>query len=350
MTKYDDNNNTNNASRLRKTHELISELNKLNSEVIKSASGGSPFVVSRDPHLRLRRTLTPPSPYKGFSDDEAQFLISTTDSLSLAAAERISLSFSCFGEDFVCDGYFWGACEENATKRIFAVHGSGACISRTRWHPLGDRLTKEDEGIRFCAIDWHSIDRTDKPQDEFLTMLPKHFMDSMDHDELDKIFSGVPNAQRAMMKEWIDKMAEKCPRSHEQGSIILRAMIEQGCGWGTSPEKPFILCIKSWSGTIGMTMIVDAKKERGDNDFHRNISAAVIMHPAYCKVMDMKEVLDFPVVMCWAKDDNKAPYFLSAQYIDAGAVIAGPETGGHANFPEFDNDVSKFIHNLPISS
>ena len=157
----DDTNNTNNASRLQKTHELISELNKLNSEVIKSASGGSPFVVSRDPHLRLRRTLTLPSPYKGFSEDEAQFLISTTDSLSLAAAaERISLSFSCFGEDFVCDGYFWGACEEKATKRIFAVHGSGACISRTRWHPLGDRLTKEDDGIRFCAIDWHSIEAT----------------------------------------------------------------------------------------------------------------------------------------------------------------------------------------------
>jgi len=343
----DDSINTSNASRLQRTHELISELNKLNSVVIKP-SEGLPFVEARDPHLRLRRTLTLPSKFKGLFDDESQFMISTADGSS--SGERRSLSFSCFGEDFVCHGYFWGACEEKATKRIFAVHGiTPAGLSRTRWHSLGDRLTQEDDTIRFCAIDWHSLDRTDKPQDEFLTMLPKHFPTPWDDELLEKLYPDFP-------KKKCLEYFELCPRSPEQGAKVLRAIIEQGCGWGTSPEKSFILCIKSWSGGIGMAMIIDAKNEEkeGDNNnnnnnFHKNILAAVLMHPGFLKIVtNMKEVLDFPVLMCWAKDDVTVSYpVLSQQYIDAGAVIAGPTTGGHAAFPEFDDDVSPFIHNLP---
>ena len=54
--------------------------------------------------------------------------------ISGSTGQRISLSFSCLGDyDFTCDGYFFGAREEEATKRIFAVHGVTPGISRTRW-------------------------------------------------------------------------------------------------------------------------------------------------------------------------------------------------------------------------
>ena len=106
---------SNNESRLRRTRELIAALHDLDSEVIVP-SEGEPFVESRDPHLRLRRTLTPPSPFQGCSPEEAQFMISGS------TGQRVSLSFSCLGDyQFSCDGYFFGAREEEATKRIFAV-------------------------------------------------------------------------------------------------------------------------------------------------------------------------------------------------------------------------------------
>jgi hypothetical protein len=375
----DINDNTNNTSRLQQTRELITELNKLNSEVIVP-SEGSPYVESRDPHLRLRRTLTPFDPLKykkGMSDEEAQFMIHNS------TGERVSLSFSCFNEDFICDGYFWGVSEENATKRIFAVHGVTPGISRTRWHSLGERLTmtkEEDEeddedddnkSIRFCAIDWHSIDRTDKSQNEFLTMLPKHFFDPVDDKLIDKMYGDddLQENNKTKIKDMISKINENCPRSIEDGAVVLRAMIEQGCGWGTSSDKAFILCIKSWSGAVGMEMIIkaaaaaaaattknddddDENKGGGDDsdDFHKNIAAAVIMHPGYFKEIDnLKEVLNFPVIMCWAKDDPKVNYNLFAhRYIDAGAKIVSPETGGHSNFPEFDQEASKFIHDIRI--
>ena len=94
----------------------------------------------------------------------------------------------------------------------------------------------------------------------------------------------------------------------------------------------------------------DEKKE-DDNDFHKNIAAAVIMHPGYIikKHDNLKEVLNFPVIMCWAKDDPHVNYdFFAHRYIDAGANIVGPETGGHGSFPSFDQDASKFIHGISI--
>lgn len=325
-----------NVSRLERTRELIAELHKIDSEVIVP-SEGEPFVEKRDPHLRLRRTLTPPSKFKGCSPEEAQFMIPGS------AGERVSLSFSCFGQDFLCDGYFFGTSEEKATKRIFAVHGVTPGISRTRWHALGERLAKQDPGVRFCAIDWHSLDRTDKPQDEFLTMLPKHFFDSVDDDLFQRMLIGLPEDKIAKQKKLLDDINRQCPRSNEDGAVVLRDMIEQGCGWGKE-GKSFALCIKSWSGGIGMQMLIDAKKENGE--FRKNIAGAVIMHPAYFKEQGgVAEAIEgLPVVMCWAKDDPKVPYkIFSGEYLDAGAKVLGPESGGHANFPEFDEHAADFL-------
>lgn len=333
---------SNNESRLRRTRELIAALHDLDSEVIVP-SEGEPFVESRDPHLRLRRTLTPPSPFQGCSPEEAQFMISGS------TGHRISLSFSCLGDyDFTCDGYFFGAREEEATKRIFAVHGLTPGISRTRWHALGERLAKADPGVRFCAIDWHSIDRTEKFQEEFLTCLPKHFFDTIDDEELfNEMVSGLPADKVAKQKALLDSINSQCPRDGKQGAQVLRAMIEQGCGWG-KPGKPFSLCIKSWSGAIGMQMLVDAKEEGGE--FRDNIAGAVIMHPAFFSQTGVvKETLTdwIPVIMSWARDDPKVAYRLFAQqYIDAGAKIVGPQSGGHANFLEFDDDAKEFLLGL----
>lgn len=331
---------SNNESRLRRTRELIAALHEINSEVIVP-SEGEPFVESRDPHLRLRRTLTPPSPFRGCSDEEAQFMISGS------AGHRVSLSFSCFGGfDFVCDGYFFGCSEEKATKRIFAVHGVTPGISRTRWHALGKRLAKADPGVRFCAIDWHSIDRTDKPQTEFLTMLPKHFFDTIEDEELfNEMVSGLPPSSVAKQKTLLDSINSQCPRNGKEGAEVLRAMIEQGCGWGKA-GKSFSLCIKSWSGAVGVQMLVDAKKENGE--FRENIAGAVIMHPAFFARSGVREaIVGLPVIMCWARDDPKVAFRLFAQqYLDGGAKIVGPQSGGHANFLEFDDDAEKFILSL----
>jgi hypothetical protein len=51
--------------------------------------------------------------------------------------------------------------------------------------------------------------------------------------------------------------------------------------------------------------------------------------------------------MCWAKDDPKVSYKLfSPEYIEGGAKIVGPESGGHANFPEFDDQAAEFLTSL----
>ena len=331
-----------NNTRLERTRELIAELHKIDSEVVVP-SEGEPFVEKRDPHLRLRRTLTPPSKFKGCSAEEAQFMISGS------AGERVSLSFSCFGQDFVCDGYFFGTSEEKAAKRIFAVHGVTPGISRMRWHSLGEGLAKQDPDVRYCAIDWHSLDRTDRPQDEFLTMLPKHFFDSVDDDLFQRILTGLPADKAAKQKKLLDDINQQCPRSNEDGAIVLRAMIEQGCGWGKN-GKSFALCIKSWSGGIGMQMLIDAAKKENE-EFQRNIAGAVIMHPAYFKEQGITEAIEgLPVIMCWARDDPKVPYKIFSQYyLEAGAKILGPESGGHANFNEFDKDAAKFLVDLTFT-
>ena len=339
-----DHENTNNTSRLGKTHDLISELHKIDTEVIVP-SEGEPFVEYRDPHLRLRRTLTPAcSQYKGISSEEAQFMITDT------TGERETMKFTFGKHTFQVDGYFWGASEAKATKRIIAIHGVTPGISRTRWHSLGERLVKDDSSIRFCALDWHSLDRTDKPQSEFLTMLPKHYFDSISDALFQELYSEVPEAQFVKMKTLFEFAKTQCPHSGEDGGHVLRQIIEQGCGWGGIEEgkgKSFALCIKSWSGGIGMEMLLQSSRD-SDRMFRKNIVGAVIMHPAFMKPNQVKEALeDIPTLMCWAKNDPKVPFeSLSPYYVEVGAKIVGPESGGHANFPEFDLDASHFLLNL----
>ena len=147
------------------------------AQVIKPSDGPA-FTVFRDPHLRLRRTLTPRDVrYPGLYDDEAQYLVSTATETT---GRREKIEFSVGGDEFQMDVYTWGPAEEAAVRRVVAVHGGTPGISRTRFHRLGERLASLDPGCRFVAIDWHSIDRTDAPQpsNAFLTMLPKHFMDT----------------------------------------------------------------------------------------------------------------------------------------------------------------------------
>ena len=62
------------------------------------------------------------------------------------------------------------------------------------------------------------------------------------------------------MKGMLDKIATLCPRSIGDGAGVMRAVIEQGLGWG-SAGKSFVLCIKSWSGAIGVHMLADAARE-----------------------------------------------------------------------------------------
>jgi hypothetical protein len=108
---------------------LIAALYKANTEVIMPSEGPAQ-TLTRDPHLRLRRTLTPASPIKGMKDEEAQFLITGS------TGERVPLKFSWGGNDFQMDGYVWGAPEASATERIVCCHGVTPGISRTRFHQV----------------------------------------------------------------------------------------------------------------------------------------------------------------------------------------------------------------------
>jgi hypothetical protein len=129
---------------------------------------------------------------------------------------RIKLTFSVLGHSFHMDAYEWGASEDKAEQRIVTVHGISPGVSRTRWHSLGDRIGKSMPKTRFIALDWHSIDRTDEYQTEFLTMLPKHifsvpfdlvtqeFIDMYPQDRQEwsrGSFSKLGNVHEAQMKE-----------------------------------------------------------------------------------------------------------------------------------------------------
>ena len=193
--------------------------------------------MRRDPHLRLRRTLTPSvgGGRPGADKVEASFLVEGS------SGQRQSLGpFTWDGNEFVMDGYFWGASEAAATHRIVALHGVTPGISRTRWHALGEKLTRENPSIRFCAVDWHSIDRTDKPQDAFLTMLPKHFGGFLDsagigdgrHAEVEALLAKAPTTEelqslgmkgitqaqvQARMRALLQKVEDAVPRTHHAG-------------------------------------------------------------------------------------------------------------------------------------
>ena len=76
-----------------------------------------------------------------------------------------------------------------------------------------------------------------------------------------------------------------------------------------------------------------------------NLSIPIIT--SFANSIQIFQFSGLPVIMCWAKDDPKVAYRLFAQqYIDAGAKIVGPQSGGHANFLEFDDDANEFLLGL----
>jgi hypothetical protein len=315
--------------------DLIAALYKCNKELIQPSEGPA-VEVTRDPHLRLRRTLTP-SLNKGIKKyHEAQFLI--TDSTGM----RINLSFSALGRDFHMDAYVWGASEQEAEIRMVGLHGISPGVSRTRWHTLGEKLTAAfPNKVRFVALDWHSIDRSDSYQEDFLTLLPKHIFSVPDNFE--DFVDLYPENRREWAHNFLTHCKEHCPREYSEGAQVLRAVIEQGLGW---TDKSFIPCIKSWGGGLGITMLAEATRENGT--FKNNIIGAVIMHPAcfFEPQICQDAVKDIPAIFCWAEDDPLAPYPLSSQFLIHSRVkLVSYETGGHGGFdgtqglPDFDEEV-----------
>jgi hypothetical protein len=210
-------------------------------------------------------------------------------------------------------------------------------------------MTAANPSARFCALDWHSIDRTDKPQDDFLTMLPKHFGEMPPPEARAMMFKGMPEDKVAAFNALLQKMADCCPRSVSDGAGVLRGAIEQGLGWGTE-GRPFILGIKSWSGGVGIRMRADATREAGT--FKKNIGGAILMHPGCLDVSEIKDALaGLPAVLGWAKDDKKVPFSLSKAYMASSSDIKliAFEQGGHHNFdgssglPNFDDDVVEWF-------
>jgi len=331
---------------------LIAALYRADTELVKPTEGPD-VVVKRDPHLRLRRTLTPSLNVGLKSYNEAQFTITGS------TGKRIDLEFQVFDRKFRMDAYVWGASESDAKMRMVAVHGISPGISRTRWHKLGGRLVDEvpERKIRYVALDWHSIDRTDEPQVDFLTMLPKHIFSAPKsqpvRDEL--ISMHATEEGREWMRGAFRSADEYCPRGFDDGADILKAVIRQGLGWGT-PTTRFVLGTKSWSGGVGVQLL--AKSAHNDPDFKRNVAGAVIMHPAcfYEAAVIRDAVNDLPdVLVGWAKDDGKAPYKLLEKFLGAGnenIKVVSYESGGHANFdgednlPNFDDDIVAWIRRL----
>ena len=115
--------------------DLIAALFKANTEV-EEPSEGPARTVTRDPHLRLRRTLTPSSPFKGIKGEEAQFMVGGS------SGKRVSLAFSWGGDDFQMDAYVWGADEANAEHRFVACHGVTPGISQPHSIPSARRAPR----------------------------------------------------------------------------------------------------------------------------------------------------------------------------------------------------------------
>jgi len=323
---------------------LIAALYKANTEVVQP-SEGPPVTVKCDPHLRLRRTLTPSSPIKGLKKyNEAQFMVEGS------TGKRINLTFSALGNKFQMDAYVWGAEEHEAEQRMVTLHGISPGVSRTRWHALGHCIGKNMSKMRFVALDWHSIDRTDEHQEEFLTMLPKHIFSAPSASDEQELVEMYPEGRREWAKGFFHQIRQSCPRTTKEGAVVLRAVIQSGLDWGTA-EKPFYLGVKSWSGGIGVAMLSEAARQ-GDS-FRENISGAVIMHPAFflgeedCRYA----VENIPTLLCWAKDDPLVPYKLSSRFLVHDQVkFVSYEKGGHANFdgsnslPNFDDEILTWLH------
>lgn len=369
------------------TQALIRRLYGVSMSEFMTPSVGDAYSVLRDPHLRLRRTLVPSLNLGIPNYTEAQFMLSKAET----TGKRVSLEFRVAfdngngsGEEtkksFTMDAYVWGASESEADIRILTNHGISPGVSRTRWHKLGHRYGEMEAAgsstkrVRFVALDWHSIDRSvdDDSNNEFLTCLPKHTMEvpscEKEREEIIKLF---PTAER---QEWCRKFCSGissgiCPRSFEDGGRIYQAVIEEGLGWGT-PDRPFVLGIKSWSGGLGMRMMAQIHRNRvsGTEDtisFADNLQGAIIMHPGCFDKKDIMDVMSSGIIpsvlMCWAKDDPRVPYEVSKLYLNAASSSGNDskvklvtyESGGHHNFdgsdglPNFDDEIIEWIDRLP---
>lgn len=324
--------------------DLIAALYEANLEV-EQPSQGPQVTVKRDPHLRLRRTLTPASSISGLKKyKDAQFMIQGS------TGNRIQLSFSVLGHSFYMDAYAWGAAEEEAAQRVVTIHGMSPGASRTRWHSLGERIGKSMPKTRFVALDWHSIDRTDEYQREFLTMLPKHIFSVPSGSAEQDFIDMYPQDRQEWARGFFQEVRDCCPRRTEEGAKILRAVIQDGLGWGVE-GKPFILGIKSWSGGVGISMLAQAALQ-DDLSFREQIAGAVIMHPGcFLDEDDCKCAIEgIPTLMCWAKDDPLVPYQLSSRFrVHDKVKLVTYEQGGHANFdgsdelPNFDDEIATWL-------
>jgi hypothetical protein len=332
---------------------LIEQLRQATIEVLQN-SNGPPLTFHRDPHLRLRRTLTPRSAVTGIKKySEAQFVIHPT------TGQRRTLHFEALGKhEFLMDAYFWGASEQEATLRMVALHGISPTASRERWHALGHRIQQDpilSKKVRFVALDWHSIDRGDAYQEEFLTLLPKHIFDVPPDDVVKEISEMLPPTQGEGMVRLFAHCKQHCARPLSDGAEIFRAVITQGLGWGTSPSKSFIPCIKSWSGGVGMQMLYQAGLDDDvDPTFRQSIMGVVIMHPATFSLTPAQirqAMSNLPALMVWAKDDHLVPYPLSKRYLNHDDVqLVTYETGQHGSFdgsspddPNFDDNILAWI-------
>jgi len=378
----------------RRTQSAIRSLHELSKVEYLTPSFGDPYAVSRDPHLRLRRTLAPSANVGIPKYAEAQFMLSREETTGRRVRLEFGVSFD--GDDnggdanassrklFTMDGYAFGATEDKADVRVVALHGISPGVSRTRWHRLGERYDaiagsssdgeKKTKKVRFVALDWHSIDRSvdDGTNTEFLTCLPKHIMETTsDESAMEEIVRMFDSEER---REWCQKFSSAinggiCPRTFDDGGKILRSVIEEGLGWGTK-DKRVVLAIKSWSGGLGMRMLAQVHRGRasggggGGTSFADNVQGAIIMHPACFDRRDIVDAMSYGVVpsalMCWARDDPLVPYGVSRMYVDAAArgrtelKLSTYERGGHHNFdgsdtslPNFDDEVIEWIEGLP---
>ena len=367
----------------KRNQEVIRALHDISQSEFMTPSFGEAYPVSRDPHLRLRRTLTPSlnMGLPGPKYIEAQFMLSKEDT----SGKRMSLEFGVpFGGTtryFAMDAFAFGASEAEANVRVVTLHGMSPGASRTRWHSLGERYNviakmasaSSTKRVRFVALDWHSIDRSvdDGANTEFLTCLPKHMMEMSSDDENLEFAIQLFSEDR---QEWAREFAKctrdgTCPRTFDDGGRILRAVIEEGLGWG-GRDKPLVLGIKSWSGGLGMRMLAQCHRDRctikGDgitpSTFADNIMGVILMHPACYDISDIEDAMSSGMIpaalICWAKDDPMVPCKFSRFYLDAAgnteAKLVTYEKGGHHNFdgseglPNFDDDVIDWIENLPL--
>lgn len=344
--------------------QLIEQLCNAKLEVLQN-SNGPPLTYERDPHLRLRRTMTPRSKVTGIQKySEAQFVIHPT------TGRRQTLQFDALGHTFLMDAYVWGASEGDATIRMVALHGISPTASRERWHNLGTRIADDavlSKCVQFVSLDWHSIDRGDAYQEAFLTMLPKHMFSVPPPDVAEDVLAMFPDDDpddsRSKARSLFGHCQENCPRGFDEAAEVFKAVIQQGLGWGTSARTPFIPCMKSWSGGVGMEMLIQAAQEAantdgGDDDdaatFRDSIQGAIIMHPGCFKgageIAGAMAIVPAALV-AWARDDHLVPYPLSQRFmVHDGVKLVSYDYGRHGSFdgsdpnePNFDDDIIAWV-------